>query len=123
VTADIFLTSRYGPARSIDLARVAQRAGLGGVWLAEHYFIEYGRCPSATVLAGAILAATSSLTVGTAACVMSARPCPARAGGLDHLMTVRAGPVPGIGNVIRMVEAAGSVVANAALIENLETVC
>jgi hypothetical protein len=38
-------------------------------------------------------------------------------------MTVRAGPVPGIGNVIRMVEAAGSVVANAALIENLETVC
>ena len=40
MTADIFLTSRFGPARSIDLARVAQRAGLGGVWLDElrtHY--------------------------------------------------------------------------------------
>jgi alkanesulfonate monooxygenase SsuD/methylene tetrahydromethanopterin reductase-like flavin-dependent oxidoreductase (luciferase family) len=72
VTADIFLTSRYGPARSLDLAKVAQRAGLRGVWLAEHYFVDYGRCPSATVLASAILASTS-LSVGTAACVMSAR--------------------------------------------------
>lgn len=73
MTADIFLTSRFGPARSVDLARVAERAGFGGVWLAEHHFIRYGQCPSATVLAAHLLAATSRIRIGTAACVFSAR--------------------------------------------------
>ena len=38
-------------------------------------------------------------------------------------MSTRAGPVPGIGRVIRMVEAAGSFEATVALIERLESVC
>lgn len=36
----------------VDYARAAEAAGFDGVWLAEHHFISYGVCPSATVLAG-----------------------------------------------------------------------
>lgn len=70
---DAFLTSRFGPAATVAHARAAQAAGLGGVWLAEHHFVPYGQCPSATVLAGMLLSATDRISVGTAACVLSAR--------------------------------------------------
>lgn len=69
----LFLTSAFGPAAALTHAHAAERLGLGGVWLAEHHFVQYGQCPSATVLAGAILGSTSRLVVGTAACVFSAR--------------------------------------------------
>jgi alkanesulfonate monooxygenase SsuD/methylene tetrahydromethanopterin reductase-like flavin-dependent oxidoreductase (luciferase family) len=73
VTADIFLLSAHGAAATVEYAVAAEAAGFGGVWLAEHHFIEYGRCPSATVLAGAVLGATSRIEVGTAACVLTNR--------------------------------------------------
>jgi alkanesulfonate monooxygenase SsuD/methylene tetrahydromethanopterin reductase-like flavin-dependent oxidoreductase (luciferase family) len=58
---------------TVDYARAAERAGLAGVWLAEHHFIRYGSCPSATVLAGHLLAATDRIAIGTAASVLSTR--------------------------------------------------
>ncbi|WP_186316220.1 LLM class flavin-dependent oxidoreductase [Catellatospora sichuanensis] len=70
---DIFLTSAFGPAVAVAHAREAERAGIGGVWLAEHHFVAYGQCPSATVLAGHVLAGTRRITVGTAACVLGSR--------------------------------------------------
>lgn len=56
---------RYGLA--------AERAGYAGVWIAEHHFISYGVCPSAVAFAGHLLGATSRITVGTAACILSNR--------------------------------------------------
>ncbi|GAA2390926.1 alkanal monooxygenase [Catellatospora methionotrophica] len=70
---DVFLTSAFGPAVAVAHAREAERAGMGGVWLAEHHFVAYGQCPSATVLAGHILAGTRRITVGTAAAVLGSR--------------------------------------------------
>ncbi|NUT33671.1 MAG: LLM class flavin-dependent oxidoreductase [Hamadaea sp.] len=70
---DAFLTSRFGPATTVAHACAAEAAGLGGVWLAEHHFVAYGQCPSATVLAGMLLSATDRIPIGTAACVLSAR--------------------------------------------------
>lgn len=70
---DIFLTSRFGPAVAVAHARAAEQAGMRGVWLAEHHFVTYGQCPSATVLAGHLLAGTRRITVGTAACVLGSR--------------------------------------------------
>jgi alkanesulfonate monooxygenase SsuD/methylene tetrahydromethanopterin reductase-like flavin-dependent oxidoreductase (luciferase family) len=73
VIADLFLLSAHGAAATVEYAVAAEAAGFAGVWLAEHHFIEYGRCPSATALAGLILGRTRRLTVGTAACVLSNR--------------------------------------------------
>lgn len=70
---DIFLTSAFGPAVAVAHARAAEQAGMRGVWLAEHHFVAYGQCPSATVLAGHILAGTRRITVGTAAAVLGSR--------------------------------------------------
>lgn len=70
---ELFLVGAHGPARTVAYARAAERAGFGGVWLAEHHFISYGQTPSATVLAGHVLGATGRIAVGTAACVLSAR--------------------------------------------------
>ena len=70
---DLFLTGAYGLDHALAHAIAAEQHGLGGVWFAEHHFVEYGQIPSATVFAAAVLAATSRITVGTAACVFSAR--------------------------------------------------
>lgn len=67
------MTSAFGAPAALRHADAAEQLGLGGVWLAEHHFVPYGRCPSATILAGSILRGTQRLTVGTAACVFSAR--------------------------------------------------
>ncbi|MEU1812649.1 LLM class flavin-dependent oxidoreductase [Micromonospora aurantiaca (nom. illeg.)] len=56
---------RYGLA--------AEDAGYAGVWIAEHHFISYGVCPSATTFAAHLLGATRRIAVGTAACVLSVR--------------------------------------------------
>lgn len=56
---------RYGLA--------AEDAGYAGVWIAEHHFISYGVCPSATTFAAHLLGTTRRIAVGTAACVLSVR--------------------------------------------------
>ncbi|MFG2090813.1 MULTISPECIES: LLM class flavin-dependent oxidoreductase [unclassified Spirillospora] len=73
-------TSRSGPqrdaaalARTVEAAAAAERAGFDDVWLAEHHFMSYGVVPSATVLAGHILALTGRVHVGTAVSVLSTR--------------------------------------------------
>ncbi|MFV2019874.1 LLM class flavin-dependent oxidoreductase [Micromonospora sp. LOL_023] len=70
---DLFLLAAHGLPATVGYARAAEAAGLGGVWLAEHHFISYGQCPSATTLAGYLLGATSRIAVGTAAAVLSNR--------------------------------------------------
>jgi alkanesulfonate monooxygenase SsuD/methylene tetrahydromethanopterin reductase-like flavin-dependent oxidoreductase (luciferase family) len=57
--------------RTVDAAVTAEHAGFDGVWLAEHHFMSYGLCPSATTLAGYILGRTERITVGTAVSVLS----------------------------------------------------
>ncbi|WP_412539928.1 LLM class flavin-dependent oxidoreductase [Longispora sp. K20-0274] len=78
---DIFLLAGQFPGQSarealdncVRYALAAERAGFGGVWLAEHHFIRYGRCASAPTLAGYLLGRTSTLAVGTAAAILSNR--------------------------------------------------
>jgi alkanesulfonate monooxygenase SsuD/methylene tetrahydromethanopterin reductase-like flavin-dependent oxidoreductase (luciferase family) len=70
---DAFLVGAHGPQATLRYAVAAERAGLDGVWLAEHHFIGYGQTPSATVLAGHVLGRTRRIAVGTAACGLSAR--------------------------------------------------
>lgn len=60
-------------AAAVDYALAAERHGFAGVWIAEHHFISYGVCPSALAFAGHVLGRTSTLRVGTAACVLSNR--------------------------------------------------
>lgn len=78
VRLGLFLVSPQWPGRShgealaetVRLAVLADRLGLDDVWLAEHHFVSYGVCPSATTLAGHLLAATSRIGVGTAVSVL-----------------------------------------------------
>jgi alkanesulfonate monooxygenase SsuD/methylene tetrahydromethanopterin reductase-like flavin-dependent oxidoreductase (luciferase family) len=58
-------------ARTVEAAVAAERAGFDDVWLAEHHFMSYGVCPSATTLAAHILGLTSRVHVGTAVSVLS----------------------------------------------------
>jgi alkanesulfonate monooxygenase SsuD/methylene tetrahydromethanopterin reductase-like flavin-dependent oxidoreductase (luciferase family) len=75
----LFLPSAQFPGRdhgsvlrdTVAAARAAEAAGFDDVWLAEHHFMSYGVCPSATALAGYILGATSRIDVGTAVSVLS----------------------------------------------------
>jgi alkanesulfonate monooxygenase SsuD/methylene tetrahydromethanopterin reductase-like flavin-dependent oxidoreductase (luciferase family) len=81
VRADLFLLAGQFPgtspaqalASTLTYARAAEQAGFTGVWIAEHHFGSYGSCPSALTLAGYLLGATTTLRVGTAACVLSSR--------------------------------------------------
>ena len=57
----------------MNAAVAAERAGFDDVWFAEHHFMSYGVCPSATTLAGYVLGCTERLTVGTAVSVLSTR--------------------------------------------------
>ncbi|WP_348637871.1 LLM class flavin-dependent oxidoreductase [Actinomadura madurae] len=58
-------------SRTVEAAIAAEQAGFDDVWLAEHHFMTYGVVPSATLLAGHILAATTRVHVGTAVSVLS----------------------------------------------------
>jgi alkanesulfonate monooxygenase SsuD/methylene tetrahydromethanopterin reductase-like flavin-dependent oxidoreductase (luciferase family) len=49
----------------VEDARVAEELGFHSLWLAEHHFWYDGWCPSPLVAAGAVLAATERLHVGT----------------------------------------------------------
>jgi alkanesulfonate monooxygenase SsuD/methylene tetrahydromethanopterin reductase-like flavin-dependent oxidoreductase (luciferase family) len=57
--------------RTVEAAVAAEHAGFDDVWLAEHHFMSYGVCPSATTLAAYILGATERIVVGTAVSVLS----------------------------------------------------
>ncbi|WP_042392790.1 LLM class flavin-dependent oxidoreductase [Streptacidiphilus carbonis] len=56
--------------RAVSAAVAAEHAGLDGVWLAEHHFVPYGVCPSATTLAALLLGRTRRIRVGTAVSVL-----------------------------------------------------
>ncbi|CAM5456518.1 LLM class flavin-dependent oxidoreductase OS=Streptomyces alboniger OX=132473 GN=CP975_24615 PE=4 SV=1 [Streptomyces alboniger] len=56
--------------RAVRSAEVAEEAGLDSVWLAEHHFVPYGTCPSATTLAALLLGRTRRLRIGTAVSVL-----------------------------------------------------
>jgi len=56
--------------RAVRSAEVAEEAGLDTVWLAEHHFVPYGTCPSATTLAALLLGRTRRIRVGTAVSVL-----------------------------------------------------
>ncbi|TDC65914.1 LLM class flavin-dependent oxidoreductase [Actinomadura sp. GC306] len=58
-------------SRTVEAAVAAERAGFDDVWLAEHHFMPYGVVPSATLLAGHLLAVTRRIHVGTAVSVLS----------------------------------------------------
>ncbi|MDT3398373.1 LLM class flavin-dependent oxidoreductase [Streptomyces sp. B1866] len=57
--------------RAVRTAETAEEAGLDAVWLAEHHFVPYGVCPSATTLAALLLGRTRRIGVGTAVSVLS----------------------------------------------------
>jgi alkanesulfonate monooxygenase SsuD/methylene tetrahydromethanopterin reductase-like flavin-dependent oxidoreductase (luciferase family) len=81
VRADVFLLAGQFPgtspgqalANTLTYALAAEQAGFAGAWIAEHHFGSYGTCPSALTLAGYLLGATTTLRIGTAACVLSSR--------------------------------------------------
>ena len=75
-----------------DAAIAAERAGFDDVWFAEHHFMSYGVCPSATTLAAFTLGQTTRITAGTAVSVLStAHPVALaeQAALLDHLSAGR----------------------------------
>jgi alkanesulfonate monooxygenase SsuD/methylene tetrahydromethanopterin reductase-like flavin-dependent oxidoreductase (luciferase family) len=88
--------------RTVEAAVAAERAGFDGVWFAEHHFMSYGVCPSATTLAAYVLGRTERITVGTAVSVLSTQHPVALAeqaalldqvgGGRFHLGVGRGGP-------------------------------
>ncbi|RCG27397.1 LLM class flavin-dependent oxidoreductase [Sphaerisporangium album] len=77
----VFLLAAAFPGRdhgevltaAVDTAVAAERAGFDDVWIAEHHFMSYGVCPSATTLAGYVLGRTERIGVGTAVSVLSSR--------------------------------------------------
>jgi alkanesulfonate monooxygenase SsuD/methylene tetrahydromethanopterin reductase-like flavin-dependent oxidoreductase (luciferase family) len=56
--------------RTVSTTVAAELAGLDSVWLAEHHFVPYGTCPSATTLAALLLGRTRQIRVGTAVSVL-----------------------------------------------------
>ena len=81
LAVDAFLVSGQFPGTSAGQAlrdavrytHAAEAAGFDAVWIAEHHFMTYGVCPSAMALAAHLLGATTRLTVGTAAAILSNR--------------------------------------------------
>lgn len=88
--------------RSLASVTAAEAAGFDDVWIAEHHFIPYGICPSATTFAALALGQTRRITVGTAVSVLSTQHPVALAeqtalldhlsGGRFHLGVGRGGP-------------------------------
>lgn len=56
--------------RAVRSTEAAEESGLDSVWLAEHHFVPYGVCPSATTLAALLLGRTRRIQVGTAVSVL-----------------------------------------------------
>lgn len=66
-------TDREALAAATSYGVAAEQAGFAAVWMAEHHFISYGVCPSATTFAAHLLGRTRRIAVGTAACILSNR--------------------------------------------------
>ncbi|MFC4111201.1 LLM class flavin-dependent oxidoreductase [Nonomuraea zeae] len=58
-------------ADAVDLIVAAEKAGFDDAWIAEHHFMSYGVCPSATTLAAVAAGRTSRIGLGTAVSVLS----------------------------------------------------
>ncbi|MEV0388617.1 LLM class flavin-dependent oxidoreductase [Nonomuraea sp. NPDC050643] len=58
-------------ADAVELIVAAEEAGFDDAWIAEHHFMSYGVCPSATTLAAAAVGRTSRIGLGTAVSVLS----------------------------------------------------
>ncbi|WP_433514042.1 LLM class flavin-dependent oxidoreductase [Nonomuraea sp. CA-143628] len=58
-------------ASALDLIVAAEEAGFADAWIAEHHFMSYGVCPSATTLAAVAIGRTSRIGLGTAVSVLS----------------------------------------------------
>ncbi|MEV0970792.1 LLM class flavin-dependent oxidoreductase [Microtetraspora glauca] len=60
-------------SQTVDAISAAEAAGFDDAWIAEHHFMTYGVCPSATTLAGVALGRTAKIAVGTAVATLSTR--------------------------------------------------
>ncbi|MEV5412832.1 LLM class flavin-dependent oxidoreductase [Thermopolyspora sp. NPDC052614] len=77
----VFLVAAQFPGQSsgqvlrdtVETIVAAERAGFDDAWIAEHHFMSYGVCPSATTLAGVALGRTERIHIGTAVSVLSTR--------------------------------------------------
>lgn len=77
----VFLVAAQFPGRpsgevlreTVETIVAAERAGFDDAWLAEHHFMSYGVCPSATTLAGVALGRTDRIHIGTAVSVLTTR--------------------------------------------------
>lgn len=88
--------------RTLLAVEAAEQAGFDDAWIAEHHFMSYGTCPSATTWAGFALGRTRRITIGTAVSVLSTNHPVALAeqtalldqlsGGRFHLGVGRGGP-------------------------------
>ncbi|MET7464680.1 LLM class flavin-dependent oxidoreductase [Nonomuraea sp. NPDC005501] len=58
-------------ADTVELVVAAEEAGFDDAWIAEHHFMTYGVCPSATTLAAVAVGRTSRIGLGTAVSVLS----------------------------------------------------
>ncbi|MBB5775847.1 LLM class flavin-dependent oxidoreductase [Nonomuraea jabiensis] len=58
-------------ADAVEVIVAAEEAGFDDAWVAEHHFMSYGVCPSATTLAAVALGRTSRIGLGTAVSVLS----------------------------------------------------
>ncbi|NUW44651.1 LLM class flavin-dependent oxidoreductase [Nonomuraea rhodomycinica] len=58
-------------ADTVELVVAAEEAGFDDAWVAEHHFMTYGVCPSATTLAAVAIGRTSRIGLGTAVSVLS----------------------------------------------------
>ncbi|WP_255951996.1 LLM class flavin-dependent oxidoreductase [Streptomyces odontomachi] len=56
--------------RAVRIGEVSEESGLDTIWLAEHHFVPYGTCPSATTLGALLLGRTRRIRVGTAVSVL-----------------------------------------------------
>ncbi|MFD1543884.1 LLM class flavin-dependent oxidoreductase [Nonomuraea guangzhouensis] len=63
--------SEHVLANALELIVAAEEAGFADAWIAEHHFMSYGVCPSATTLAAVAIGRTSRIGVGTAVSVLS----------------------------------------------------
>jgi alkanesulfonate monooxygenase SsuD/methylene tetrahydromethanopterin reductase-like flavin-dependent oxidoreductase (luciferase family) len=58
-------------ADAVELIVAAEKAGFDDAWIAEHHFMSYGVCPSATTLAAVAAGRTTRIGLGTAVSVLS----------------------------------------------------
>ncbi|MEO3794892.1 LLM class flavin-dependent oxidoreductase [Nonomuraea sp. B10E15] len=56
---------------AVELVVAAEEAGFDDAWIAEHHFMSYGVCPSATTLAAVAAGRTTRIGLGTAVSVLS----------------------------------------------------